>query len=62
MENNKALKETARVANIPLWKIAAELSVCENTISRWLRNPLSEEKERRIIGAIEKLKMQMGDI
>lgn len=59
MQENMKIRRTARAAGIPLWKIAAELKVSEPTLTRWLRFPLTEEKERAILGAIEKLEREV---
>ena len=52
MENNEKLKKMLHEKKIPLWKVGARLGLCENTIQRWLRVPMSEEKESRLIRAI----------
>ena len=54
MENSK-VRRAARIANVPLWKIAARIGVSEPTISRWLRFPLPIHKEARIMQAIHEL-------
>lgn len=52
---NENIRKAARVANIPLWRIADAMGVGENTVYRWLRRPLDEEKEQRFMDAIEQL-------
>lgn len=52
---NKTIRQYARINEIPLWRIAQELGVCEMTLTRWLRVPLSEEREARIIEIIDRL-------
>lgn len=59
-ENNAKVRKAARVAGIPLWKIAAAIGISEPTIIRWLRFPLPEEKERRIMEAIAVLSKEAG--
>ena len=59
MENNVRVRRAARAAGVPLWKLAAALGVSEPTITRWLRFPLPEEKERRLLAAIEALDMEV---
>ncbi|MEY8404860.1 hypothetical protein AALA54_16345 [Oscillospiraceae bacterium 44-34] len=54
-KENEAIRRAARVAGIPLWMIAAEVGVSEPTLLRWLRFPLSEEKEHRVMAAIAHL-------
>ena len=45
----------ARNKRIPLWEIAERIGISEATISRWLRVQLSEEKESRILKAMEEI-------
>lgn len=59
MENAK-VRRAARIANVPLWKIAAQIGVSEPTISRWLRFPLPIDKEARIMQAIHELDEDRG--
>ena len=60
MQENMKIRRLARAAGIPMWRIAAELKVSEPTLTRWLRFPLTEEKERAIKEAIEKLEWEVS--
>lgn len=55
MKENQAVRKAAKSAGVPLWKVAAAIGVSEPTIIRWLRVPLQEEKEARILSAIASL-------
>lgn len=55
MTENCNVREAAK---IPLWKIAAAIQISEPTLTRWLRFPLPDEKEKRIMSAIAKLKAE----
>ena len=55
---NMGIRRAARVAGIPLWRIAATIGISEPTLTRWLRFPLSADKERLISGAISKLEKE----
>lgn len=55
---NLSLRQRAKSAGIPLWKIASYIGVSEPTITRWLRVPLSCSKERLILEAISKLEKE----
>lgn len=55
---NAEVREKAKAAGVALWRIGAELGVCEMTLIRWLRTPLSAEKERRILEIIEKMSQE----
>lgn len=59
MENQK-LRKAARAAFVPLWKVAEELGISEPTLTRWLRVPLPEEKEKAIMEAIQKLEQEVS--
>lgn len=52
---NQAIRKAARIADIPLWMIAAEVGVSEPTLLRWLRFPLEQEREQQVMAAIAKL-------
>ena len=54
-EVNKKVRDTARVADIPLYAIAHEIGVSEPTFFRWMRFPLPEDKEKKILDAIASL-------
>ena len=55
---NLSLRQRAKSAGIPLWKIASYIGVSEPTITRWLRVPLSCSKEKLILEAISKLEKE----
>ena len=57
LENMK-VRRAARAAGIPLWKIAVAIGVSEPTLTRWLRVPLSCERETAIMDAISRLEMR----
>jgi len=61
MKCNENVRRAARIERIPLWKICLEIGISEPTMSRWLRTPLPEEKEKRIMKAIEKLSREVTD-
>lgn len=52
---NEAIRKAARIAGVPLWKIAYEVGISEPTITRWLRRPLSPEREAMLLAAISRL-------
>lgn len=57
MRENEHIRKAARVAGVPLWRVAAAVGVSEPTLIRWLRFPLPEEKEARIMEAIAALEV-----
>lgn len=54
-KQNIQIRRAARVAGVPLWAVAVELGISEPTLMRWLRFPLSLEREARILAAIDEL-------
>ena len=58
MKENQSVRKAAKSAGVPLWKVAAAIGVSEPTSIRWLRVPLQEEKEARILSAIASLERE----
>ncbi len=54
--NNKTIKDEIRSSGIPQWKVADKVGVSEQTLIRWLRKEVSNEKESIILNAIRELK------
>ena len=54
-KENEAVRKSARVAGVPLWRVAAAVGVSEPTLTRWMRVPLPADKEQRIMRAITEL-------
>lgn len=52
---NNDVRKAARVAAVPMWKVAMVLGISEPTIFRWLRTELPEDKKAAMMAAIEKL-------
>jgi hypothetical protein len=57
MANDK-IKELIKKNHLCSWQIAKVLEVHESVLSRWFREPLTNEQERLILLAIEKLKLE----
>ena len=55
---NEEVRRAARVADVPLWQIAAKIGVSQPTMTRWLRFPLPADKEKRIMQAIKELALE----
>lgn len=58
---NKEIRKAARIADVPMWKVAMALGVSEPTIFRWLRTELPEDKKAAMMAAIEKLAADKED-
>lgn len=57
---NEHIRRAARVANVPLYAVANSIGVSEATLWRWLRVPLTGDKERRIMAASATLEREAG--
>lgn len=55
MKANDAIRDFARKNGITLWQIAVKLGISEATITRWLRVPLSEEREKLLFEAAHQI-------
>lgn len=53
---NEKIREEMRKNKIYNWQIAHVLGLCEQTIIRWFRLPLSDEQHKKIAYAIEQIK------
>lgn len=60
MRENEKIRKAARAADVPLWRVAAAIGVSEPTLMRWLRFPLPEDKENRIMRAVSDLEREVG--
>ena len=61
MKANQNVRRAARADNIPLWRLALQIGVSEQTLIRWLRVPLPNEKEKQIMEAISTLAAEADD-
>ena len=59
LENGR-VRAAAKSGGIPLWRIADELGISEPTMTRWLRVPLSTEKEEQMLAVIKRLSKAVG--
>ena len=50
------IKAKAKAEKIYLWQIAKAAGISEPTLTRWLRDELDPDKERRLLEAIRSLK------
>lgn len=59
MSENQKVRKAARMAGVPLWRVALSIGVSEPTLMRWLRVPLPADKESRIMRAISTLEKEV---
>lgn len=55
MVANEKVRAAAKANGVKHWQIAAHIGVSELTFMRWLRFPLPEDKEKKIMEAIMEL-------
>lgn len=60
MKANERVRRIAKESNVFLWEVGAQLGVTEMTVVRWLRTPLSSEKEQAILSAIQVISKRKG--
>lgn len=60
MKSNERLRHIAKENKVFLWEIGMQLGVTEMTVIRWLRAPLSSEKEQAILSAIQAISKRKG--
>lgn len=60
MKANQTVRDKAKRNGIKHWQIANYLGISEQTILRWLRTPLSPERESMILAAIDELTRGCG--
>lgn len=53
--SNCELRSMAKEKNVKLWQIAKFLGISEPTLTRWLREPLSEKRKADFIAAVVKI-------
>jgi hypothetical protein len=47
------------VRSIPLWVIAAELGVHENTLRMWMRKEMQPDRKERVLAAIQTVRADL---
>lgn len=52
---NEDIREYMKVHNVFIWEVALAFNVSEMTIYRWLRKPLTTEKEKLLVDAINSI-------
>ncbi len=56
---NSDIRDAARVANVKLWQIAAELGINDVTFTKRLRFELPQNEKSRILSIIHRLSLRM---
>lgn len=58
---NKEIRIKAQLEGVYLYQIAQKLGISYPTLINWLRVPLSEEKENKIMTAISELSKEVSE-
>ena len=53
MKPNNEIREVIKERGIKHWQLARILGISENTLVRWLRVPLTNERKKIIINALD---------
>ena len=56
---NERIKRTLRTNAIPQWRLAQDAGISEQTLIRWLREPLDGERKAAVETALKEL-LQKG--
>lgn len=57
---NPRIMERKTAKNLPFWRIADEMNMCEATLQRRLRHQLPADQEAEVLEAIEKAAARMA--
>lgn len=52
---NEDIRKFMKVHNVFIWEVALAFSVSEMTIYRWLRKPLTREKEKLLVDTVKSI-------
>jgi hypothetical protein len=55
---NDEIRKAIANAGIRHWEVAATVGIDETTLVRWLRSPLTDERKKTILKAMEKIKKE----
>ena len=55
MRANQKVRDAAKAAGVKQWEVAVHLGISEPTIVRWMRMPMSVDREKAILQAIAEL-------
>ena len=61
MKQNEHIRKLARIEGIAQWQICLKIGVSVPTLTRWMRQPLPPEKEKRILDAIKELSEEVAE-
>ena len=56
---NMQIRKECRRYGIPLWMLAQKAGISEQTLIRWLREELTDERRTHLISIIEELRKEV---
>lgn len=59
MKANNNLRKVIKEKGLMHWQVALRLGVSEQTLVRWLRVPLTADKEAAVLAAVEELSKEV---
>lgn len=58
MKANQKLRDAAKAVGVKQWEIAVHIGISEPTLVRWMRMPMSSDREKTILAAIAELSQE----
>lgn len=56
--NNQKIEQLLKREKIFKWQVARKIGIHETSFVRWFRDELSDEQVRRILSAVEEIKLE----
>lgn len=56
--NNQKIEQLLKHEKIFKWQVARKIGIHETSFIRWFRDELSDEQVRRILSAVEEIKLE----
>ena len=58
--NNEKIRELIQKKRFKYYEVAQRIGITNTTFSVWLRTPLSDERKKRVLTAIDELKKEVN--
>lgn len=55
---NERIRQKARLTNVPHWKIAEKMGICDTTFCKRMRKEMPNEEQERILLLIDELVLE----
>ena len=59
MKANEKIRNAMKSKGVRQWQVALRLGVSDQTLIRWLRVPLTADKEAAVLAAVEELSKEV---